>query len=128
MVLAFRAYLRVGEMAPRSNDDTKGCLKLGDVSMSAGIITIQVKNFKHSTGAQRLNIRSGCIEHIKEFTKARGVTPSVLFAFPDGKPFKRREFDTILKELFTLCGFNTAQFKDLLTCFHFSLILIHSQL
>ena len=66
-----------------------------------------------------LNIRSGCIEHtniypnelIKEFTKARGVTPSVLFAFPDGKPFKRREFDTILKELFTFCGFNTAQFK-----------------
>ena len=45
MVLAFRAYLRVGQMAPRSNDDTKGCLKLGDVSVSSGIITIQFKNF-----------------------------------------------------------------------------------
>ena len=38
MVTAFRAYLRVGEMAPRSKNRLQGCLLIGDVVIAGDIL------------------------------------------------------------------------------------------
>ena len=46
MVLAFKAYLRVGEMVPRSRCMVRGCLSLGDVLLSGDLITISFQRFK----------------------------------------------------------------------------------
>ena len=40
MVLAFQAYLRIGEMIPRSKSDVHGCLRLGDVVIVEDVLTV----------------------------------------------------------------------------------------
>ena len=58
MVLAFRAYLRVGEMVPRSTRMLQGCLQLSNLSLHGDMITLSFRHFKHSTkqGPQSLQI------------------------------------------------------------------------
>ena len=121
MILAFKAYLRVGEMVPRCKSSTKGCLQLGDVMIDSNIITVHFQSFKHSSkqGPQTLRVRADCIEgsnmnpiHIlQEFLKVRGRIPSTLFSFSDGRPMVRREFDLALKSLLNFCGLDSTQFK-----------------
>ena len=121
MVLAFKAYLRVGEMVPRNKSIRIGCLQINDILITEDCMIIHFKHFKHSGkhGAQTLNVRTGCIEGtnldaiamMKQFLIARGRTHGILFAFPDGTPMLRREFDTSLKTLLRFSGFSTDQFK-----------------
>ena len=58
MILAFKVYLRVGEMVPRSGSMICGCLSWGDVLLSGDLITISFQQFKHSAqqGPQSLQI------------------------------------------------------------------------
>ena len=58
MVLAFKAYLRIGEMVPRSRGTIRGCLHMDDVLLSGELITISFRRFKHSTrqGPQSLQV------------------------------------------------------------------------
>ena len=46
MVLAFKAYLWVGEMKPRSRRMVRGCLSLGDVLLSGDLVTLSFRRFK----------------------------------------------------------------------------------
>ena len=64
MVLAFRAYLRVGEMVPRSRSTTQGCLQLGDVYIASDLINVSFHHFKHSAsqGPQCLQVRCDCLQ------------------------------------------------------------------
>ena len=52
MVLAFQAYLRIGEMIPRSKSDVHGCLRLGDVVIVDDVLTVHFRHFKHSAKAR----------------------------------------------------------------------------
>ena len=63
MVLAFKAYLRIGEMVPRSRRTIRGCLYMDDVLLSGEMITISFRRFKHSErqGPQSLQVRGECI-------------------------------------------------------------------
>ena len=82
MVLAFKAYLRVGEMVPRSRNMVQGCLHMGDVLLSGDIISLSFRRFKHSTrhGPQSLHVKGECIpgsliypaSFLREFLSARG--------------------------------------------------------
>ena len=47
MVLAFKAYLQIGEMVPLSRGTIRGCLHL-DVLLSGELIIISFRRFKHS--------------------------------------------------------------------------------
>ena len=116
MILAFKAYLRVGEMVPRCKSSKKGCLQLGDVMIDSNIITVHFQSFKHSSkqGPQTLRVRGNCIEgsnmnpiHVlQEFLQVRGRIPSILFSFS-----VHREFDLALKSLLNFCGLDSTQFK-----------------
>ena len=48
IVLAFKAYLRVGEMVSRTNGMTQNCLQFNDVTIPDTMITVYFRHFKHS--------------------------------------------------------------------------------
>ena len=64
MVLAFQAYLRIGEIIPRSNSDVQGCLRLGDVVIIDDVLTVHFRHFKHSVkqGPQTLRVKRALID------------------------------------------------------------------
>ena len=109
MVLAFKAYLRIGDMVPRSRGTIRGCLHMDDVLSSGELITISFRRFKHSArqGPQSLQVRGECIQgtiihpasFLRDFQLARGNVQASLFAYPDGSPMLRSEFDVSLKRL-----------------------------
>ena len=121
MVLAFKAYLRVGEMVPRSKSAVSGCLHVADVFLSGDLMSVSFRRFKHSItqGPQFILVKGECIDgspiypacFMREFLQARGSVQATLFAFPDGTPLLRREFDAALKQLLTFCGLQTSSFK-----------------
>ncbi|MEG7522538.1 MAG: hypothetical protein M3H12_05490, partial [Chromatiales bacterium] len=47
---------------------------------------------------------------LREFQQARGARQALLFAYPDGSPMLRREFDVSLKQLLVFCGYQTSAF------------------
>lgn len=121
MVLAFKAYLRIGEMVPRSRSMVQGCLRVGDVLLSGDLVTISFRRFKHSAlqGPQSLQVKGESLpgtaiylaSFLREFRQARGTGQALLFAYPDGSPMLRREFDVSLKQLLVFCGYHTSAFK-----------------
>ena len=121
MVLAFKAYLRVGEMVPRASRAEQGCLFLRDVAVNGDVITVSFRQFKHSCsqGPQSLQVNGQCIggtsiypaTFLREFLHVRGPRQAILFAYADGSPMLRREFDAILKRLLEFCGLSTKVFK-----------------
>lgn len=121
MVLAFQAYLRVGEMVPRSGFFSQWCLQLRDVSIQGELITVSFRHFKHSgrQGPQCLHINgdslmgtSICpVTLLTEFIRARGPLPAPFFAYPDGTLMLRREFDLLLKRVLTFCGLSSKLYK-----------------
>ena len=61
MVLAFAAFLRVGEMVPRTLSDDAHCLQYGDVTVGRDTISIIFRSFKHSNrqGPQLVSVSLG---------------------------------------------------------------------
>ena len=121
MVLAFRAYLRVGEMVPRSKQMLQSCLQVDDILVVGDLITLSFRRFKHSgkQGPQAVQVRG---EHISnsaiyparfalEFLSARGNVAGPLFSNIDHSPLLRSEFDAALKRLLNFCGFSSEVFK-----------------
>ena len=121
LVLAFKAYLRVGEMVPRSRSQVQGCLHMGDILLSGDLVSISFRRFKHSArhGSQSLQVRGDCIPgspiylgaFLREFLSIRGNLQSPFFANADGSPMLRSEFDVSLKRLLSFCGYQTTSFK-----------------
>ena len=64
MVLAFKAYLRIGEMVPRSKRSTQGYLHIDDATVAGNMITISFKRFKHiaKQGPQIVHVRGEKID------------------------------------------------------------------
>ncbi len=121
MVTAFRAYLRVGEMVPRSKNRLQGCLMIGDVVIAGDLINLSFRHFKHSSqqGPQSLQVRGECLQGsdihpaaiLREFIQYRGLGAGILFSQPDGSPMLRNEFDVSLKSLLSFCGYQSRSFK-----------------
>ena len=121
MVLAFRAYLRVGEMVPRSKSTTQGCLQLGSVFITGDLINVSLHHFKHSAcqDPQCLQVRGDCLQgsltypagFLREFVQAHGPLPGIMFAYPDGRPMLRYEIDASLKQLLNICGYKSTSIK-----------------
>ena len=121
MVLAFKAYLRVGEMVPRCLSSGLGCLQLGDVFSTDSTLTVCFRKFKHSSkhGPQTLTLKNATVDGtcinlnvmLCSFIQFRGPKPGTLFSFPDGTPMVRHEFDLALQSLLAFCGLDSKQFK-----------------
>ena len=122
MVTAFRAYLRVGEMVPRSKSRLQGCLMIGDVVIAGDLINLSFHHFKHSSrqGPQSLQVRGEYLQGsdihpaaiLRElFIQYRGLGAGILFSQPDGSPILRNEFDVSLTRLLNFCGYQSRSFK-----------------
>ena len=121
MVLAFKAYLRIGEMVPRSKRSTQGCLHVDDVTVADDMITISFKRFKHiaQQGPQIVHVRGEKIGKtaihpaalMREYLQTRGRVGVILFAYMDGTPMSRAEFDLALKQLLSFAGLSNQLFK-----------------
>ena len=121
MVLAFRVYLRVGEIVPRSRSTMQGCLQLGAVFITSDLIIVSLHHFKHSAsqGPQCLQVRGDCLQEsliypaafLREFIQALGPLPGTLFAYSDGRPMLRYTFCASLKQLLNFCGYKSTSFK-----------------
>ena len=121
MVLAFKAYLRVGERVPGSARTGQNCLQRQDISLNGDLISVSFRHFKHSAkhGPQSLQIAGGLIPAspispascIRDFLDVRGAVQGPLFAYLDGSPMLRREFDLFLKNLIEFCGLSSKVFK-----------------
>ena len=101
--------------------DSEHCLHLDDVLLSGDLITISFRHFKHTAlkGRQSLHIEGACslwssiyvAAFLRVFLRARGAKPALMFAYPDGSPMLRREFDVALMQLLVVCGYQTSAFK-----------------
>ena len=121
MVTAFRAYLRVGEMVPRSKNRLQGCLMIGDVVIAGDLINLSFRHFKRSSqqGPRSLQVRDECLQGsdihpaaiLRKFIQYRGLGAGILFSQPDGSPMLRNEFDVSLKRLLSCCGYQSRSFK-----------------
>ena len=63
MVLAFKVYLREGEMVPRSKGAVSGCLHVTDVFLSGDLMSVSFRRFKHNTTQrpQVILVKGECI-------------------------------------------------------------------
>ena len=63
MVLAFKAYLRMGEMVSQYSSLVQGCLHFRDVTLNGDIITVSFRQFKPSgrQGPQSLQVNGQCV-------------------------------------------------------------------
>jgi hypothetical protein len=121
MSLAFKAFLRVGEMVLSCYQHTSNCLHLGDVQLSGGYVTLSFRHFKHSAakGPQVLHLSMlkslpdslDFAQHLHQFLLVRGSVPGIFLAYPDGTPLLRSVFDQSLKAMLLFCGFDTRRFK-----------------
>ncbi|XP_064630642.1 uncharacterized protein LOC135489285 [Lineus longissimus] len=117
LVLGFNAFLRIGEMLPSSKSRAANCLHLHDLIIQSDGLILSFRRFKSSNtqGSQtlRLSAKTSCcpLVHTREFLAVRGSAPGLLFCYPCGSPFLRREFDNTLKRALSFCGLDSSRFK-----------------
>ncbi|XP_064631704.1 uncharacterized protein LOC135489991 [Lineus longissimus] len=133
LVLGFNAFLRIGEMLPSSKSRAANCLHLHDLIIQSDGLILSFRRFKSSNtqGSQtlRLSAKTSCcprriprrycgillgccpLVHTREFLAVRGTAPGLLFCYPCGSPFLRREFDNTLKRALSFCGLDSSRFK-----------------
>ena len=123
--LAFHAFLRIGEIAATSANNTNDILQFSDVHMPKLVqehCTITLRKFKH-IGAQgpqtfvlkRHSSKSNnncCPVHLlRRYLACRGTKKGPLFILQSGKPFLRRQFDAALKSVLKFSGYSTTLYK-----------------
>jgi len=117
-LLAFAAFLRVGEMAV-SNKNITNVLKLGDVKIleETGKIQIIFRNYKHSKGKQTV-LEVGqksvmCpVQALRHYLEARGAQPGSLYVWPSGKTVTRDEFCKNLRVALNFCGLDPSVYTS----------------
>lgn len=118
LLLAFAAFLRVGEMTV-SNKNVQNVLKLENIQweQSKGIKVI-FKNYKHSKGRTHMlhiaNKKQGLcsVTALKGYIKMRGSTPGCLYIDIAGKPITRTEFTQMLHAVLSFCKLDPSVYKS----------------
>lgn len=115
--VAQRAFLRIGEVLPSCEKDSKKVLQLEDVLCTKNNVTLSLKRFKTSAkmGTQSIHLakrRKCCpVTYMSRYLKLRGNAPGPLFGYPGGTVYLRGEFDKILKQVVKTAGYNPEQIK-----------------
>lgn len=116
-ITAFYAFLRIGEMVPKSLKTASSCLHYNDLTFSTQEVILSVLRFKtsKSQGPQFIQLESRefpCpVAFLRDFLSFRGVTSGPFFILQSGNPILRKEFDYSLKLILNFCGLNTDRFK-----------------
>lgn len=121
-IIAFYAFLRVGEITVRSHSNPN-LLLLSNVSFKtiakASCMIITMTNFKHNLGKNPVHleikpqpIRKFCpVQIMKSYLKVRGVKDGPLFCYGSGRPISRSEFCKVLKSALKFSKLDSHKFK-----------------
>ena len=120
-LLAFHAFLRVGEITCRSTNCTGTCHNLlrQNISWSINGATVYMQSYKHSNNRSvylhvpALPDSAYCpVEALRNYLNKRGDTAGPLFTFNNLKPVTRQFFNTQLQTCLRLAGINDINFKS----------------
>ena len=123
LLLAFSAFLRVGEMATKSSALASRVIQLKDVTFHVSNLrpksmSITLTNYKHSDlhpktiAITREALSSYCpVLTLYEYVQASGIKSGPLFQFPCGSAVSSAFFTEKLRALLTFNGFSTKHYK-----------------
>lgn len=122
--LAFHAFLRVGEITVRQDDDTN-LLMFSDIIIKKiksdkHKIFINMKNFKHNSTKQTAYLelqhqidRTICpVITLRNFISVRGSNPGPLFCHRSGKAISRSEFCKLLQITLRFAKYDSTKYKS----------------
>lgn len=121
-IIAFYAFLRVGEITVRSHSNPN-LLLLSNVSFKtiakASCMIITMTNFKHNLGENPVHlefkaqpIRRFCpVQIMKNYLKVRSVKDGPLFCYGSGRPISRSEFCKVLNSALKFSKLDSHKFK-----------------
>lgn len=113
-LLAFYAFLRVGELTNSANN-----LLVSDVTFTDQGATLTFRSFKHSDGQhalvniQKYKEQGYCpVMALQRFLLVRGCVDGPLFANPSGYGISRHKFVQILNNALKFCGINVNSYNS----------------
>ena len=119
-LLAFRAFLRVGEMTVASAHVSNANLHLNDISIEpqSRTVNISFRNYKHKVGKDPFVLSlthmssplDVCII-LSSYIKARGYKPGPLFLYKE-KPVTTSFFASVLRDVSVTAGLNHVNLKS----------------
>ena len=122
-LLAFYAFLRVGEISTKSGSDTKQVLQVGDISFdrensSLKGMSLTMTYYKHSDLHPKTIYIPICannitcpVIHVHHYLSQFGHSSGPLFQFKSGAPVTRSYFTTSLKSALSFIGLDTRYYK-----------------
>jgi len=124
-LLAFHAFLRVGEITSTENSTSVlqfASIQFGQISENKPQdLTLTLSNFKHHQGKPPVNLHLAATQDNKdlcpisamwEYCKMRGKANGPLFMFQDNTPISRHMFSNQLQISLTFLGYDTKFYKS----------------
>ena len=102
LLLAFHAFLRIGEITVHSRNECDSVVQLGDMSISDTGILLVMSQFKHNTSGRPVTLqifptkdRYCPVHSLSQFLKVRGPAKGPMFVFANASPVCRIFFFNI---------------------------------
>ena len=117
-LLAFHAFLRIGEITVHSRSWGESIIQLGDVTISNTGIVLIMSHFKHNTSGRPVTLSIShtndgyCpVQALSRFLKVRGPFKGPLFAFANASPVTRNYFCQYLGKALQWAGLDPTKYK-----------------
>ena len=119
-LVAFHAFLRVGEITQHTAQADNHNLPLNSVHWEGNSVIIHMETYKHSNN-RPVSLRIDpehqrqkyCpVTALKKYLAVRGSSPGYLFCLVNGKPVSRSQFTIWLQQSLTKAGLPSSSFKS----------------
>ena len=117
-LLAFHAFLRIGEITVHSRKKCDSVVQLGDASISDTGILLVISQFKHNASGRPVTLsilptkdRYCPVHSLSQFLKVRGPVKGPMFAFANASPVSRNLFCQYLSKTLQWAGLDPSKYK-----------------
>ena len=124
-LLAFHAFLRIGEITVRSKDNVnlimlEKKITFDHLQSDQPFIVLRMTNFKHNASKQTVtlqiqsqkNVKFCPVHHLLKYLDMRGKAFGPLFCYKDFKAIQRTEFCKVLNAALNFSNYDTAFYKS----------------
>ena len=119
-LLAFHAFLRIGEITVHSRTRSEYVIQAADVSISHSHIVLVLCHFKHNTSGRPVTLHISqtqnkyCpVQALSRFLKVRGSFNGPLFGFANASLISRNYFCQYLRKALQWVGLDPSKYKAL---------------